>query len=155
MGWSEGSLAGGAIGYACVGGVPRYGSRHPMRSWSVYGPWPRGGSTESSRGRPHPLADDCGQLLCAAVELAQRDLPGGDETEEQDERTVLRSAGKAPCVFTRRRNSSLRRSITLVVRSVFHCALGKLRNVSSSAPPSCRRLLPRTGGEVITMDRSP
>jgi len=33
------------------------------------------------------------------------------------------------------RNSSLRRSMTLVVRSVFHCAFGKVKNVSSSAPP--------------------
>jgi len=48
------------------------------------------------------------------------------------------SVGREPCVFTRRRNSSLSRSITFVVRSVFHCAFGKAKKVSSSAPPSCR-----------------
>src|SRR2546422_10249446 len=73
-------------------GIPRYGSHHPMRSWSLYGPRPRGASAESSRGWPHPLADDRRQLL-VAVELAERDLPGGDETEEQDESAVLGRQG--------------------------------------------------------------
>ena len=66
--------------------------------------------------------------------------------------SALSSVGKAPCVFTRRRNSSLRRSITLVVRSVFHCALGKLKNVSSSVPPSCRLLT--TPGQRLPQTRS-
>src|SRR5437870_10025236 len=42
------------------------------------------------------------------------------------------SLGSEPCVFTRRRNSSWSRSITFVVRSIFHCALGKLKNVRGS-----------------------
>src|SRR5713101_3441236 len=63
-----------------------------MRSWSLYGPRPRDASAESSRGRPHPLADDRRQLL-VAIELAERDLPGGDEAEEQDDGTVLGRQG--------------------------------------------------------------
>ena len=38
--------------------------------------------------RTHPLADHRAELR-VAVELAQRDLAGGDEAEEEDERTVL------------------------------------------------------------------
>ena len=39
--------------------------------------------------RAHPLADHRAEVRIA-VELAQRDLPGGDEAEEEQERTVLR-----------------------------------------------------------------
>src|SRR5713226_1058847 len=48
------------------------------------------------------------------------------------------SLGSELWVFTRRRNSSWSRSIAFVVRNVFHCALGKRKNVRSSSPPSCR-----------------
>src|SRR3989442_9390506 len=48
------------------------------------------------------------------------------------------SLGSDPCVFTRRRNSPLSRSMTLVVRIVFHCPFGKRKKVSSSSPPSAR-----------------
>ncbi len=54
------------------------------------------------------------------------------------------SLGSEPCVFTRRQNSSWSRSITFVVRRVFHCALGKRKNVRSSSPPS-RRLVTTPG----------
>src|SRR5437667_11282039 len=52
------------------------------------------------------------------------------------------SVGSEPCVFTRRRNSSWSRSIVFVVRNVFHCALGKLKNVRSSSQPSRRLVTP-------------
>src|SRR3989449_8375320 len=62
------------------------------------------------------------------------------------------SLGNEPCVFTRRRNSSCNRSIVFVVRKVFHCALGKVKNVSSSSPPS-RRLV-TTPGQHLAHFRS-
>src|SRR5262249_42470306 len=58
------------------------------------------------------------------------------------------SLGSEPCVLTRRRNSSWSRSIVLVVRSVFHCALGKVKNVRSSSPPS-RRLVTTPGHRLL------
>jgi hypothetical protein len=91
-----------------------------------------------SRGGPHPLPDHRRELR-VAVELAQRDLTGRHEAEEEQERTVL-GGERAPCVFTRRRNSSFNRSMLLVVRSVFHWAFGKLKNVRNSVPPSWRLL---------------
>ena len=42
--------------------------------------------------------------------------------------------------------------MTLVVRSVFHWAVGKVKNVSSSAPPSCR--LRTTPGHRVAHFRS-
>src|SRR5437870_10833021 len=62
------------------------------------------------------------------------------------------SFGSEPCVFTRRRNSSWSRSIVFVVRSVFHCAFGKLKNVRSSSPPS--RKLVTTPGHRLPQIRS-
>src|SRR5437899_9852439 len=62
------------------------------------------------------------------------------------------SLGNEPCVFTRRRNSPWSRSIVFVVRNVFHCALGKVKNVSSSSPPS-RRLV-TTPGQRLAHVRS-
>src|SRR5439155_11911804 len=58
--------------------------------------------------------------------------------------TAASSLGNDPCVFTRRRNSSWSLSMVFVVRSVFHCVLGKVKNVSSSPPPS-RRLVTTPG----------
>src|SRR5713226_337191 len=75
-----------------------------------------------------------GGNLPPAVDPAQLDLPARHETEEEDQR----------CVFTRRRNSSWSRSITFVVRSVFHWVLGKRKNVRSSSPPS-RKLVTTPG----------
>jgi hypothetical protein len=46
------------------------------------------------------------------------------------------SLGSEPCVFTRRRSSSWSRSIALVVRSGFHCAFGKVKNVRRPPPRS-------------------
>ena len=46
-------------------------------------------------------------------------------TRPKSKTSAVSSVGSAPCVFTRRRNSSFSRSITLVVRNVFHCARGK------------------------------
>jgi hypothetical protein len=87
-------------------GIARYGSRHPRRFCSLYGPRVRGGS-----GNLH-AADRIRCRMTAAsllvtVELVERDPPGGDEAEEQDEGAVLGRQG--PCVFTPRRNSSLSR----------------------------------------------
>src|SRR6266851_2341827 len=62
------------------------------------------------------------------------------------------SLGSEPWVFTRRRNSSWSRSIVFVVRNVFHCALGKRKNVKSSSPPS-RRLV-TTPGQRLAHVRS-
>ena len=42
--------------------------------------------------RAHPLADHRAEVRIA-VELAQRDLTGGDEAEEEQERTVMQSSG--------------------------------------------------------------
>ena len=64
------------------------------------------------------------------------------------------SLGSEPCVFTRRRNSPCSRSITFVVRSVFHCALGNRKNVRSSSPPS-RRLLTTPGQRCSKRARTP
>lgn len=47
--------------------------------------------------------------------------------------------GRLACVFVRRRNSALIRSSAFVVRSAFHCALGKLRKVKRSSPASLRQ----------------
>jgi len=58
------------------------------------------------------------------------------------------SVGSELCVFTRRRNSSWSRSIVFVVRSVFHCVLGKRKNVRSSSPPS-RRLVTTPGQRLF------
>src|SRR3989449_10846288 len=66
--------------------------------------------------------------------------------------SAVSSLGSEPCVFTRRRNSSWSRSITFVVRNVFHCALGKLKNVRSSSPPS--RKLVTTPGQRLPHVRS-
>ena len=63
--------------------------------------------------------------LPPAVDPAQLDLPACHEAEEQDQRGVFE-----PCVFTRRRNLSWSRSIVFVVRSVFHCPLGKRKNAN-------------------------
>jgi hypothetical protein len=87
----------------------------------------------ASRRGPQPLADD-GRDRRVPIDLPQLDLPAGDQAEEPDQAAA--SVGSEPCVFTRQRNSSLSRSITFVVRSVFHCAFGKVKKVSSSAPPS-------------------
>jgi len=59
-------------------------------------------------------------------------------TKLKSSTSAASSPGSDPCVFTRRRNSSLSRSITLVVRIVFHCPFGKRKKVSSSSPPSAR-----------------
>ena len=90
---------------------------------------------DASCGRLTARAQHRGDLT-PAIEPAQSDLPADHEAEEQDERGVL--GGQAPCVFTRRRNSSFRRSITLVVLSVFHWRFGNWKKVSSSSPPSWR-----------------
>ncbi len=45
-------------------------------------------------------------------------------TKLKSSTSAASSPGREPCVFTRRRNSSFRRSITLVVRIVFHWLFG-------------------------------
>ena len=65
-------------------------------------------------------------------------------TRLKSKTSAASSLGSDPCVFTRRRNSSWSRSMVFVVRNVFHCALGKVKNVSSSSPPS-RRLVTTLG----------
>jgi len=60
-----------------------------------------------------------------AVDLPEFDLPADHELNSRI--NAASSVGSEPWVFTRRRNSSLRRSITLVVRNVFHCAFGKVK----------------------------
>src|SRR5438128_1140538 len=52
--------------------------------------------------------------------------------------SALSSLGNEPWVFTRRRNSPLSRSMTLVVRMFFHCCFGKRYIVKSSSPASSR-----------------
>ena len=89
-----------------------------------------------SRGA-HPLADHRAEV-CVAVELAPRDLAGGDEAEEQDERTVLGG----------QRALRLHAPAELLVQPLdavggperLPLGFGKLKKVSSSAPPSCRLL---------------
>src|SRR6266849_1474971 len=88
-------------------------------------------------------AEHGGNLL-PAVDPAQLDLPARHEAEEEDQR----------CVFARRRNSSWSRSITFVVRSVFHWVLGKRKNVRSSSPPSSSSS-PRLGSAWPTCARRP
>src|SRR5262249_3324638 len=66
----------------------------------------------------------------------------------QSRTSAASSLGSEACVLTRRRNSSWSRSIVLVVRSVFHCALGKVKNVRSSSPPS-RRLVTTPGHRLL------
>src|SRR5204862_6186755 len=62
--------------------------------------------------------------------------------------TAASSLGNEPCVFTRRRNSSWSRSIVFVVRNVFLCAFGKVKNVRSSSPPS-RKLVTTPGHRLL------
>src|SRR6266849_1625778 len=92
--------------------------------------------------RDRPVQAEHGGNLPPAVDPAQLDLPARHEAEEEDQR----------CVFTRRRNSSWSRSITFVVRSVFHWVLGKRKNVRSSSPPS--RKLVTTPGQRLAHVRS-
>src|SRR5207237_3590879 len=69
-----------------------------------------------------------------------RNLIGPLATRLKSRTSAASSVGSEPCVLTRRRNSPWSRSIVFVVRNVFHCALGKRKNVRSSLPPS-RRLV--------------
>src|SRR3989442_15780553 len=62
------------------------------------------------------------------------------------------SLGSEPCVFTRRRNSSWSRSMTFVVRSVFHCPFGNRKKGRSSSPPSRRHV--KTSHPVVAHVRS-
>src|SRR5207249_1149114 len=88
--------------------------------------------------------------LLPAVDPAQLDLPACHETEEQDQRRVL----------ARQRALRLHASAKFLVelrnvvrrRYVFHGALGKLKNVRSSSPPS--RRLPTTPGQRLAHVRS-
>ena len=57
-----------------------------------------------------------------AIDLAEDDLPDGDEAEVSAAASVLKDAW----VFVRRRNSRLRFSNALVVRNDFHIAFGKV-----------------------------
>ena len=99
------------------------------------------GEAASSCG-PRGLLPEHGGDLLPAVNSPQPDLPARHEAEEQHEGRVLARQGAlrlhAPAEFF---VEPLNR---FVVRSVFHCALGNRKNVSSSSPPS-RRLVTTPG----------
>src|SRR4029450_4465861 len=63
-------------------------------------------------------------------------------TSPKSSTSAASSVGSAPCVFTRRRNSSFSRSMTFVVRNVFHWCFGNWKKLSNSSPPSWRLLTP-------------
>ena len=87
-------------------------------------------SDSSRRSRRQVPAYHRGDLP-PAVDPAQLTCPLA--TRLKSRTSAASSLGREPCVFTRRRNSSWSRSIVFVVRSVFHCVLGKRKNVRSSS----------------------
>jgi hypothetical protein len=74
-------------------------------------------------------------------------------TSPKSRTSAASSVGRLPWVFTRRRNSSWSRSITFVILSVFHCALGNAKNVSSSSPPPGGCGSRRGSGSAVSVRR--
>ena len=70
------------------------------------------------------------------IDPAQLDLPTRHEAEEQDDGGVF--AGQRALCLHAPGNSWWSRSMTFVLRSAFHCDLGKATNVRSSLPASLR-----------------
>ena len=111
--------------------------------------------------RHHAATDLCWRstapILCQPSIL--RNLICPLATRPKSRISAASSVGSEPCVFTRRRNSSWSRSIVFVVRNVFHCALGKRKNVRSSSAPSRKlvttQIAARGSAYVVSLPRVP
>src|SRR2546426_8235996 len=125
----------------------RFGGYRDMASATI-------GASMRQRAMRHAATDVC-RLSTAAIfrqPSIRRSVICPLTTRLKSRISAASSLGSEPCVFTRRRNSPWSRSITFVVRNVFHCALGKLKKVRSSSPPS-RRLV-TTPGQRLAHVRS-
>jgi hypothetical protein len=86
--------------------------------------------------RSNWLIDGLGGERLPAIDLAHVDLVGGES--KPNNIAAVSAEGSTVCVLIRRLNSSCRRSIALVVRTLRHWLGGSRVKVKSRSPASAR-----------------